>query len=221
MSDSVVFPDCPQELILYADELPVLTCHISLPSRPQRPEGRFNRYYRACAAAFESCCRRELLPRAESAYYRAVEEAGPIPQWQAQLRAAVTLQQGALCSLRSDTLVRGMAQPMAVCRGDTWDLRRELLLSVQDCFPSHAPWRQMLLHCARTQIAAWEAQGIARYHENWQQLLPRALHPHHFYLTEEGFCFFFPPDAIAPPVEGIPTFCLPYNEEAGPFLPHV
>lgn len=220
MSDTIVLPDTPQELLFCAEDLPVLTGHITLPTRPGR-NGRFNRYYQACAQAFDRCCRRELLPRAESAYYRAVEEAGALPQWEAELRCRVTLQTDQLLSLCSDTVVSGLSQPMALRRGDTWDLRRELLISLSDCFPPRAPWRQLLVQCAAAQIEAWEAQGIARYHDGWPQLLRRAYRPQDFYLTGEGLCFFYALGAIAPAVEGLPTFCLPYNEETGPLIPQV
>lgn len=221
MCDTVIFPESPRELVFCAEEIPVLTGFISLPRREGRQGGRFNRYYDACADAFERCCRRELLPRAEAAYCRALEDAAPLPQWQARLSAAVTLERGGVVSLRCDTAARGLPRPTAHCRGETWDLRRELLLSLPDCFAPRVPWKQMLLHTAEEQIAAWEAQGVARYHKGWQTLLRRAFHPHRFYLTEEGLCFFFPADTIAPTVEGIPTFCLPYNEETGPFVPEV
>ena len=221
MCDTVKLPDAPRELVFCAEELPVLTGEIILPHREGKQGGRFNRYYQACADAFERCCRRELLPRAEAAYCRAVEDAGPLPQWQARLRTCVTLRRGKVVSLRSDTTVQGLPRPAASCRGETWDLRRELLLSLPDCFPRRTPWRKLLLSRAAQEIAQWERQGMARYHDGWQQLLSGAFHADRFYLTEEGLCFFFPPDSIAPPLEGIPTFCLPYSEETGPFVPEI
>ena len=115
----------------------------------------------------------------------------------------------------------GTPQPYSARRGDTWDLRHGFLLSLADCFPPHTPWRKQLLAFSCDRICGWEAQGIARYHENWQQKLHQAFHPHNFYLTEEGLCFFFPFASIAPPIEGIPTFCMPYNDQSGPFIPSV
>ena len=220
MSDTIILPDAPEELVFCAEELPVLTGRITLPHRQGR-NGRFNRYYRSCADAFERCCRRELLPRAESAYYRALENAGPLPQWRAELTCRVTLQTERLLSLRSDTTVTGMGRPTAARRGDTWDLRRELLVSLPDCFAPRVPWKKQLLQHAAQQIQDLEAQGIARYHDGWQHLLSRAFRPQDFYLTDEGLCFFFPLGSIAPEVEGLPTFCLPYSEETGPFIPQV
>ena len=39
----------------------------------------------------------------------------------------------------------------------------------------------------------------------------RRFNAQNYYLTEKGLTFFFPMYAIAPPVEGIPVFTLPYG----------
>lgn len=221
MSDHIILQPLDQELTFCAEELPLLTAQVILPLWESKKGCRFNRYYRACADSFQRTCRHELFPRAEAAYFRAREEASPIPQWQARLTATITLRREHLISLRSDTQVTGMPQRYMGRQGDTWDLRCGLLLSLPDCFPPHTPWRKRLLEMASAQIEDWEAQGIARYHDNWRQEIHRAFHPHRFYLTEEGLCFFFPLDSIAPAIEGIPTFCLPYDPQTGPFVPNI
>ncbi len=219
MSQAVLLQPREPELTFCIDELPVLTAQIVLPHWERRANSRFNRYYRACAESFTRACRREILPRAEAAYYRARENALAIPQWQAQLCSTVTLQRQHLISLRTDAHIVGMPHRHAGRRGDTWDLRCDLLLSLSDCFPPQAPWRRLVTEPVCRQIRSAEASGAAHYHDGWQQKIHRAFHPHNFYLTEEGLCIFFPPDTLAPPSEGIPTFCLPYHRETGPFIP--
>lgn len=221
MPQSIILQPQEPELTFCVDDLPVLTALITLPRRENPRCARFNRYYRAYAETFKRSCQHELFPRAESAYYQAREHSLAIPQWQAQLRSTVTLQREHLISLRTDTALTGAPQPYCARRGDTWDLRHGFLLSLADCFPPHTPWRKQLLAFSFHQICDWEAQGIARYHDDWQRQIHRAFHPHNFYLTEEGLCFFFPFASIAPPIEGIPTFCIPYNDQSGPFIPSV
>lgn len=220
MSESIFLQPQEPELIFCVDDLPVLTAQIILPRWDSRKSARFNRYYHACAETFKRSCRRELLPQAESAYYHARENSTAIPQWQAQLHATVTLQREYLLSLRSDTVFAGMPQPYSARRGDTWDLRHGFLLSLADCFPLHTPWRRQMLELACDRIRDWEAQGSARYHDDWHRQIHRSFHAHNFYLTEDGLCFFFPFASIAPPIEGIPTFCMPYHSQAGPFIPN-
>ena len=204
-----------QKLLLCDDDLPLLTAHAVLPCRGQRPSRFFNGYYRRCHRFFEDRCRREWFPAAQEAFHRALESASPIPQWQARLDAAVTLQQEQLVSLRLDTVLVTEAGQQRFCQGDLWDLRTGLPLALADCFPSRTRWRKRLLHHAADQIQRQEA----RFHPTWRQDLHRTFRPRNFYLTEEGLCFFFPPGTIAPDAAGCPTFCLPYDDKAGPFIP--
>ena len=78
-----------------------------------------------------------------------------------------------------------------------------------------------LLELAVGQMEEQERRGLVRCHESWRRDIHRVFHAHRFYLTEEGLCFFFPPGSLAPASEGIPTFCLPYDGQTGPFLPDV
>lgn len=221
MPDPIVLQPLDQDLTFCADEIPLLTAQIILPHWENQKNGRFNRYYRACSDSFQRLCRQELFPQAKAAYCRATEEAAPIPQWQAQLTTTVTLQREQLVSIRTDTQVVGMPRHYTARRGDTWDLRCGLLLSIADCFPPHTHWRKRLLDLTTQQIEEQIARQLTRYHENWHRQLHRAFHPHHFYLTEYGLCLFFPPESIAPSTAEIPTFCLPYDPQNGPFIPNI
>lgn len=221
MPDDIVLQPLDRELTFCADEVPLLTAQALLPHWENRSSGRFNRYYRACCDSFQRLCRQELFPRAESAYYRARENASPIPQWQAQLSTTITLRRDHLISLHTDTQVMGMPRPYTARRGDTWDLRCGLLLSVADCFPPRVCWRRRLLDAAAEQMEERIEHGLAHCHENWRRELRRTFHSHHFYLTQDGLCFFFPPDTIAPAAAGIPTFSVPYDAQNGPFIPEM
>ena len=204
-----------QELLLCDDDLPLLTAHAVLPCREERPSRFFNSYYRRCYRFFEERCRRDWFPAAQEAFRHALESAAPIPQWQARLDADVTLQQAQLVSLRLDTVLVTEAKQQRFLQGDLWDLRTGLPLALSDCFPPRSRWRRRLLRHAADSIQAQEAH----FHPAWRQALPRAFRPRNFYLTEEGLCFFFPPGTIAPASAGCPTFCLPYDNKAGPFVP--
>lgn len=221
MPDQLTLQPLEQELTFCADELPLLTAQAVLPHWESSKAGRFNRYYGACAQHFAQLCRCEIFPRAEAAYCRARENAAPIPQWQAQMHSVITLRRERLLSLRTDTTVTGLPQRRIGCLGDTWDLQRGFLLSLQDCFPPRAPWRKKLLELAVGQMEEQEHRGLVRCHESWRRDIHRVFHAHRFYLTEEGLCFFFPPGSLAPASEGIPTFCLPYDGQTGPFIPDV
>jgi hypothetical protein len=85
-------------------------------------------------------------------------------------------------------------------------------------FPPHSGWKKQLLHLAAGEIRQQEAAGYARYLPGWQRKLRRNFNARNFYLTPEGLVFFYPMYAIAPAMEGIPVFTLPYGQ-GGPALP--
>ena len=219
MSDPLSMHPYIDDLSLCADEIPILTACAQLPRLTGRCSRRFDRYYSALAESFMRLCRVKLFPRAESEYRKALCDAAPLTQWHAELTATVTFHSDRLVSLHTDVTLTGMPQRQLYRRGDTWDLRRGLLLSVQDCFPPRTPCRRRLTDAAEAQIQTQQAQGISLYCEDWRSRLRRNFDPHRFYLTEDALCFFYPMYAIAPAVEGIPTFSLPYDAEKGPFLP--
>lgn len=219
MSESVSFHPLLPDTAFCEDDLPLLTAHADLPQITGRGSHRFNRYYHACAATFERWCRHKIFPQAQQLYRQALDSAAPIPQWHATLQTVITLHKDNLLSLYTQTTLTGMHPRTILRHADTWDLRRGLPITAAECFPPRAPWRALLLREAAQQIRQQESQGIALYDPQWHKKLRRHFRPQQFYLTEEGLCFFFPLSAIAPAVEGIPTFCLPYSSETGPFLP--
>lgn len=206
------------DLSLCEEDIPLLTAEACLPQITGRDSRRFERYYRACAAAFESWCRHKVFPQTQQLYRQALRNAAPLPQWHASLQTEITFRQKDVLSLYTEIRLTGAPQRTVIRRADTWDLRRGLPMTAAEFFPPHTLRRVLLLEAAQ-QIRQQEAQGIAAYDPQWSQKLRHAFRPHRFYLTEQGLCFFFPACTIAPAAEGIPTFCLPYNEETGPYPP--
>lgn len=219
MPDTVLIRPALTDTSYCEDGFPLLTADAQLPQIAGRGARRFHRYYDTCAAAFESWCRHKIFPQAQLLYHQALRNALPPPQWHAALQTVITFHEGNLLSLYTEATLIGTPQRVVIRRADTWDLRRALPVTVAECFPARAPWRSFLLQQAAQQIEQQEAQGIAAYDPLWSKKLRRYLRPQQFYLTQEGLCFFFSMHTIAPAVEGIPTFCLPYCRETGPCPP--
>lgn len=217
MASAFSLPPPQEEPPFCVDGVPLLTFSWQLPQLPGK--GQLNRYYRSCRDAFFRTCRREVFPLAQEEYRLALEGKAPLPQWQARLTTTVTFNGGTMLSLHTDAVIRGMAQRYVLRRGDTWDIRRQLPIPMRTFFPPRTALRRILCDTAAQQIAREEEVGLSRYHPHWQQLLRRSFHPHRFFLSGEGLHFFYPLYAIAPAAEGIPTFCLPYDQEKGPFTP--
>ena len=219
MSHTVSIRPVLSDITFCEDDFPLLTASANLPQLDGRGSHRFQRYYAACATAFERWCRYQILPQAQLLYRHAQETATPIPQWHATLQTVVTCHTDRMLSLYTETVLSGAPQRTVLRRADTWDLRHGLPMTITEFFPPHTSWRAFLLREAAQQIRQQETQGIAAYDPQWSKKLRRHFHPQRFYLTPDGLCFFFPMGSIAPLVEGIPTFFLPYHEENGPFLP--
>lgn len=164
---------------------------------------RLNRYYDALADRWQKRWEGPLLDRAKAAQ-------GPeTPPWQAEMTFTVTLFTPELFSLYLDiTEDTGSPRPRTLRLGDAWHIPSGVPLTLRELLPHQRWWRRPVLSEVRRQIGARLSAGEALYHEDWLSLVSRRFSPHRFYLTEAGPQLFYPPDAIAPPLEGFPTFSL-------------
>ena len=208
---------CPVRAEYLWEDIPLLQAQARLPHWEGAGGKRFNHYYRGCERVFERWCSEDLFPRAQSLCRQAMAVAGTLPQWSAELRPAVTLQTAEIYSLYIDTIETAGPRRTVIRQGDIWDLRRGLPLSPQDLFPPRSPWRRRLMDCAAQEIESRLERGEGVFREHWRRALRSALHSRHFYLTENGLCFFCQMYTLSPSAAKIPTFCLPYDKEQGPF----
>ena len=201
------------------DDLPLVSARLRLPRWDGTGGARFNRFYSAYGRAFFSYCQSILLPQARSALELARQNGGALPEWDISLDTVVTLQREGLLSLYTDTAERCDGRRLLLRRSETWDLSDGSLLPLSRLFPGENRWRRRLLRAAADQIRRQQELGVARYHPDWQRRLRTAFNADRFYLTEQGLCLFYQMFAIAPAVEGIPVFTLPWDAENGPKLP--
>lgn len=201
------------------DDLPLLTAWLRLPRWDGTGGARFDRFYRAYAHAFFSYCQGVLLPQAQSALVSARQNGGALPEWVIRLDTTVTLLQGDLLSLYTDTAEQCGGRRLLLRRSETWTLSDGSLLSIDSLFPGGKSWRRQLLCAAADQIRQQQEQGISCYHPDWQHRLRASFKADRFYLTEQGLSFFYQMYAIAPAAEGIPVFTLLWDKDHGPRLP--
>ncbi len=195
--------------------IPVLTASVSLPT-PVPASGsaarRIRRYYQLQCRSFLRYCEAVLLPLAAAEYYAALAASAPLPYFRAEVSYQITYNQGGLWSLW--TQAREVTLPgrtLLTRRGDTWDLAAGYPVPLTTFFPPRSGWKKRLLSLAAEEIRRQEEAGTARYREDWRRRLRRSFNSRNYYLTEDGLAFFFPMYALAPAVEGIPTFFLPYR----------
>ena len=199
--------------------IPVLTARIALPE-PVGPENRLTRrvrrYYRAQCRAYLRYCGRQLFPMAAAACRAALENSAPLPQYQTELTFRITYEEGGFWSLYTQSREPDADGGTVLRRwGDTWDLRTGYPAALPSFFPPRSGWKKRLLTLAAEEIRRQEAAGHARYLTGWKRKLRRYFNPRNFYLTPEGLTFFYPMYAIAPAMEGIPAFTVPWDAGSG------
>ena len=204
------------------EEIPVLTAAVSLPEpvpAADRISRRIRRYYQLQCRSFLRYCEAYLLPLAAEEYRAALAASQPLPRLHAELSYQVTYNEGGLWSLYTQSREQGPGGQTALLRrGDTWDLASGYPVALSAFFPRRSGWKRRLLDAAEAEIQQQEQAGAARYHEGIRRLLRRHFNPQNYYLTPEGLAIFYPMYAIAPAMEGIPVFTIPYGR-GGPALP--
>lgn len=204
------------------EEIPVLTAAVSLPEpvpAADRISRRIRRYYQLQCRSFLRYCEAYLLPLAAAEYRDALAASQPLPRFHAELTYQVTYNEGGLWSLYTQSREQGPGGQTALLRrGDTWDLASGYPVALPALFPRRSGWRRRLLEAVEEETAQRTAAGVSQYHEGVRRRLRQYFNPQNFYLTGEGLAVFYPMYAIAPAMEGIPVFTIPYGR-GGPALP--
>lgn len=198
------------------EEIPVLTAAVSLPEPVPAADPisrRIRRYYQLQYRSFLRYCETYLLPLAAEEYRAALAASQPLPRLHAELTYQITYNEGGLWSLFTQSREQGPGGQAALLRrGDTWDLASGYPVALSSLFPRRSGWKRRLLAAAEAQALQREEASVSQYHEGVRRLLRRHFNSQNFYLTAEGLVLFYPMYAIAPAMEGIPTFLVPWGK---------
>ena len=199
-----------------AEGIPVLSAAVSVPEpipAADKISRRIRRYYQLQCRSYLRYCEKALLPQAAAEVRSALDASQPLPRFQAELTYQVTYNQDGLWSLYTQSRESGPGWGTVLLRrGDTWDLSSGYPMALTAFFPRRSGWKRRLLEAADAEVRRREAAGASHYYEGVRRKLRRYLNPQNFYLTADGLVFFYPMYAIAPAVEGIPTFLIPGTE---------
>lgn len=200
-----------------ADGIPILRGSASLPETPGKDRRcrRVRSFYALQERMFFRYCERDLRPWAETEYREARRNSGPLTCLEASLEFRETYRAGRLWSLYTELRENAAPGPPSRRRwGDTWDLATGYPVALSDFFRGRPRWKRDFLLLAAAEIERQEKRGLSRYYPDWRQRLRRAFHTRNYYLTPDGIAFFFPMYALAPALEGVPTFTLPWDGDA-------
>lgn len=163
---------------------------------------RINRYYDALLQRWRRRWEGPLLEQAGAA-------AGPeTPPWSASLDFTVTRSDPERLSLWWEASEETAGRRRRVRRGDVWALPAGVPVSLWELLPRRRWQRGAVMECVRGQIGQRLRAGESIYYEDWPRLASRHFSPERSYLTPEGPVVFYPPETIAPSLEGFPTFSL-------------
>ena len=193
------------ERVLTDGDRPLLALRARWPRLEETAPGlrRINRYYDALADRWVRRWEGPLLARA-----RETLEPGA-PPWRASLDFRITLLENGRLSLWLDTEEDiGERRPRRVRQGDTWEVPAGFPLSLRELLPRRRWWRGEAVAQVRRQIGERLQEGESAFYPDWLTLASRRFSPRRFYLTPEGVWVFYPPETIAPALEGFPAFCL-------------
>ena len=205
-----------------SEGITVLCASVSLPQLAGKSgrARRFNRYYRRFCRAYFSYCAQVLFPEAMASCQAAMAVSAPWIVSRAALRHRVSYQDRDLLSIVCDARETCCGEaPFLLRRSEVWDLSTGLPLPIEEFFPPRRRCKAALLRFAREETRRRVDSGTAVFRENWRSALRRTLNTRNFFLSPEGFCFFYPMFALSGAAEGIVTFTMPYDAESGPFLP--
>ena len=104
----------------------------------------------------------------------------------------------------------GGAHGNTVRKGNTWDMKRGVMLSLDSLFVSGFDYKTFILRYIESEAKRRLITGLSTYFDDLTGNLKKHFDDKNFYLTEEGLAIFYPLYTIAPYSEGIQVFIIPY-----------
>ena len=167
-----------------------------------------NAYYRRLFRRLADYCEGELLPELP-------EDQPPLLL---KLDYRVTLLTPELLSLSLE-LHRRDGRPMPAARfAAVWSRSSGVPLPLRAFFPQPLGFRRQLREWLRGEALGRLRSGYCLYDPEQAERAGKLFFPRNFYAAEKGLVLFFPPLTLGSAAEGIPEFCLPWDE-AGPRIP--
>lgn len=167
-----------------------------------------NAYYRRLYRKLTDYCASQLVPALP-------EDRPPL---ELELDCRVPLLTPGYLSLSLELRRRDLPALPAARFGAVWSRVSGVPLPLRSFFPHPLRYRKKLGQWLRNQAMERLRSGYCLYDPRMAERADRLYSPDHFYADEKGLILFFPPLTLGSAAEGIPEFCLPWDE-AGPRLP--
>lgn len=200
---------------LYHNKVLMVDIKIDYPSLTQGYGGdtmRFNMYYRQKAQKNYRYASTKLYQTAIKQYDAAKSQNFPFNNFEFVEIFEPTYCKKPITSLFYDIYeYTGGAHGNTIRRGNTWDARRSVMISMDDLFVRGYDYKPVILRYVESDARRRQITGMANYFEGLSENLKKFFEETNYYLTEEGLAVFYPLYTIAPYSEGIQVFIVPYQ----------
>mgnify|MGYP000847677751 FL=1 len=181
---------------------------------------RINQYYERFSRKLLRYINTKLRKAAEEQYKYSEENMYPFNPFELRSDFTITYNKNNILSLYTEVYeFRGGAHGSTLRFADIWIVSYGSPVSPAVFFPEGTNYKKLLLDEAIQMATQRMTEGTAMYFSEYEVLMRKNFSTANIYLTESGMALFYQQYAIAPYVEGIPVFIIPYNEETGPSLP--
>lgn len=172
---------------------------------------RVNEYYEREAQAQRRHARDSLYKDAVADFKFSQEKGYPFHSYELMQVFDVTYNAFPVLSLYYDVYqYTGGAHGMTERTGNTWDLLRCRMLSMQDLFRRGYDYTQTILKYVEAEALRRQADGEAQYFDGLSQNIVKYFDEKNYYLSCQGLNVFYPLYSIAPYYVGIQVFTVPY-----------
>ena len=174
---------------------------------------RFDRVYHAEAKAFMKYCSAFLFEDAAREYRAAVEASRDFQPFEASLSFRTIFNKCDLISVVTDAVEKyGRGVPTVVRRADVWDARSGYPLSPASFFGSGSRAKKVCIANASLESARRVEEGSSVFLPKYEKLLKKKYSGRNFYIVGDEYRFFYPMCSVAPEIEGIVEFSIPFSD---------
>ncbi|MCX7772019.1 MAG: DUF3298 and DUF4163 domain-containing protein [Clostridia bacterium] len=199
---------------LYHNKVLMVDVKIDYPSITQGYEGdpmRFNMHYRQKAQKNYRYASTKLYQAAVKQYTIAKPQGVPFNNFEFVEAFEPTYCRKPFISLYYDLYeFTGGAHGNTIRKGNTWDMRRGVMLPLEAFFDKDYDYQAVMLRYIESEARRRQITGMATYFDGLHENLKKYFDAQNYYLTEEGLAIFYPLYTIAPYVDGIQVFIIPY-----------
>lgn len=202
------------DTMCYEDK-PVLNYQIKIPkvcTKNYHSDMVINRYYEQMTSKLLFEYIPQLYHDSAARYIDSKKKGFPFFMSEYDNGFTVSYNQKGFLSLYFDTyLFTGGANGEFSRYGNTWDIYSGRHMELEDFFCPGFAYRDLILDKITEQVMERQEE----YFENAPELVEQYFDPERYYLTVEGFAFFYEAYQIGPRIDGIPVFIIPFSAFSG------